>query len=183
MENINALKTDQKNNNNNTIESAEVTEAIVFIADDHITTPSSSLPGNLDNPLLSPNSASLTSEIIDGRRLKCIDVTNDNILVALKYRDQEIRELVKLHQDYFDSVRNFIDSKEEWQRFQEILYSKREDINDIEWINIIEEFFKNNLLLFIKFKELVGYDDYFEDDGDSAEDDGDSVEDNIFGRN
>nr|CAG8525515.1 5130_t:CDS:10 [Entrophospora candida] len=155
MENINVSKIDQKNNNNNAIETAEVTEAIVFIADDHITTPSSSLPGNLDNPLLPPNNANLTSEIIDGRRLKCIDVTNDNILVALKYRDQEIHELVKLHQDYFDSVRNFIDSKEEWQRFQEILYSKREDINDIEWINMIEEFFKNNLLLFIKFKELV----------------------------
>ena len=188
MENTNNSKVDQKNNNNNNDsiivnnsseltredegekkkEGSETIEAIVFIADDHIKTPSPSLPENHNNPLLSLDDTDLISETIDGRKLHCIDVTDDNILVALKDRDMEIHELVKLHQDYFDSVRSFIDSEEEWKRFREILYSKRDDINDVDWINLIEEFFGNDLPLFVKFKEIVGYDEYSEEDDDDS---------------
>ncbi|CAG8693457.1 10912_t:CDS:2 [Dentiscutata heterogama] len=64
----------------------------------------------------------------------------DTVLVALVDRDTEMRELFKKNKDYFEMVKHSIFSSEEndeWQEFLSILYSPRDLIPDLEWMNKI----------------------------------------------
>jgi len=99
---------------------------------------------------------------------------SEEMLVPLKERDTEIKDLVVRNQEFFDTVKQSIFEHEEtWEAFEKVLYSKREEIPDCEWMESISKYLSDNPQLFITFKQITGY--YESDENDS--DDIDEVRD------
>ncbi|CAG8576886.1 17195_t:CDS:2 [Gigaspora margarita] len=90
----------------------------------------------------------------------------DTVLVALVDRDKEMKELFKRNKEYFEMVKHSIFSFEEtdeWQEFLSILYSPRDLVPDLEWMNKISNYLEMNPQLLANFKEIVGFYDNTED--------------------
>ncbi|CAG8459753.1 10800_t:CDS:2 [Cetraspora pellucida] len=91
---------------------------------------------------------------------------SDAVLVALVDREIEMKDLFIKNEEYFEMVKNSIFSSEEngeWQEFLTILYSPRDRIPDLEWMNKISGFLEMNPQLLANFKEMVGFYDNIED--------------------
>jgi len=89
---------------------------------------------------------------------------SEEMLVSLKERDTEIKDLVVHNQEFFDTVKQSIFEDDGWENFLKVLYSKREIIPDSEWMNSISEFLSPNPPFLVKFKEIIGF---YEDDDDN----------------
>jgi hypothetical protein len=94
-----------------------------------------------------------------------IDITGqivpDNILVALLDRDNEMKELVSRNKVFFSMLESHLHTS--WPEFQRLLFARREQVPDAEWIQGISEYLEHAPALFEKFKELVGYEEYLFD--------------------
>jgi len=108
---------------------------------------------------------------------------SEEMLVPLKERDTEMRELVISNKEFFDIVKQSIFEDEiSWEEFEKLLYSRREEIPDIEWMESITEQLFNNPQLLVQFKQITGY--YESDDNNDESDDIDEIReehDNDYG--
>ncbi|CAG8469552.1 9707_t:CDS:1 [Funneliformis mosseae] len=88
---------------------------------------------------------------------------SQDIMVALVERDTEMRDLFIRNQDFFDMVKqSTFEDDDAWNEFLELLYSKREDNPDSEWMNSISESLSANPSLLVTFKQIIGF--YDDDD-------------------
>ncbi|CAM0142256.1 unnamed protein product [Umbelopsis sp. WA50703] len=95
-------------------------------------------------------------------------VVPDTILVALLDRDIEMKELAHRNTSFFTMLESHL--HDAWPDFQRVLFARREQVPDAEWIRKISLFLEHAPALFEKFKELVGYEEYLFD-SDSYDDD------------
>ncbi|CAI2174046.1 10977_t:CDS:1 [Funneliformis geosporum] len=103
---------------------------------------------------------------------------SQDIMVALVERDTEMRELFICNQDFFDMVKqSTFEDDDAWNEFLELLYSKREDKPDSEWMNSISESLSANPPLLVTFKQIIG----FYDDDDTQQEFEDSYSPEISG--
>ncbi|RIA93584.1 hypothetical protein C1645_804003 [Glomus cerebriforme] len=104
---------------------------------------------------------------------------SEEIFVALVERDTEMRELVELNKDFFDTIKQCIfEDEKKWEDFLKVLYSKREEKPDSEWMESISEFLSDNPPFLVSFKQIIGYyenydDDVIQEDYDYYDDDDD----------
>lgn len=101
----------------------------------------------------------------------CIDINAhiipSTILVALLDREREMNEIVSRNRSFFSSIRQQLDPVR-WASFESVLYTKRQELPDKEWIAVIERLLMQTSSVGT-FKELVGYignDPVFADDDD-----------------
>ncbi|CAO3617458.1 unnamed protein product [Cunninghamella blakesleeana] len=95
-------------------------------------------------------------------------IVPDTILVALLNRDQEMKELVKHNQSFFNTIQLQL-GKKEWQYLQRILYSQRQQLNDYQWLSKIEKCLNRIPTAISTFKDLVGYVNMEEDHHDDSD--------------
>jgi hypothetical protein len=96
-------------------------------------------------------------------------VVPDTILVALLDRDIEMKELASRNKSFFSMVESHLHSS--WPGFQRVLFARRDQVPDAEWIQEIAVLLEHAPALFEKFKELVGYEEYLFDSDSYEEDD------------
>ncbi|KAG2186709.1 hypothetical protein INT44_002935 [Umbelopsis vinacea] len=96
-------------------------------------------------------------------------IVPDNILVALLDRDNEMKELVSRNKVFFSMLESHLHAS--WSDFQKLLFARREQVPDAEWIQDISEYLEHAPVLLEKFKELVGYEEYLFDSDSYEEDD------------
>lgn len=73
--------------------------------------------------------------------------------------------LIKLNKFFFEG-------EESWNNFLKVLYLKREEKSDHQWMDKISEFLSNNPPFIATFKQIIGY---YENDDDAS----DNVDNNI----
>ncbi|CAG8569366.1 18718_t:CDS:2 [Rhizophagus irregularis] len=87
---------------------------------------------------------------------------SEEMLVSLKERDTEIKDLVVHNQEFFDTVKQSIfEDDETWEKFEKVLYSKREEIPDYitpirYYPHALENFEKSYPQFFINAKQELG---------------------------
>lgn len=108
----------------------------------------------------------------------CIDINAhiipSTILVALLDREREMNEIVSHNRPFFSSIRQQLDPVR-WAAFESVLYTKRQELPDKEWIAGIEYLLRQTSSVGT-FKELVGY---IENDQIFADDDGQGLTGNV----
>lgn len=93
---------------------------------------------------------------------------DEEIYVALKERDTEMKELVVRNQEFFDLIKQSIfEDDKRWEEFLKVLYSKREDNPDSKWMESISEYLADNPHFLANFKQITGY---YEHDSDITDD-------------
>jgi len=101
---------------------------------------------------------------------------SEEMLVSLKERDTEMKELVICNKEFFDTVKQSIfEDEESWKEFEKVLYSKREEIPDCEWMESISKHLSDNPQLLANFKQITGY--YESDIDDNSENNIDEIQD------
>jgi len=99
------------------------------------------------------------------------DLSQD-ICVAMVDRDTEMKDLFIRNQEFFDTVKQSIfEDDESWEEFLKVLYSKREEKPDSEWMDSISEFLSANPPLLVNFKQIIGYYENDDDNDDHDHDD------------
>jgi len=99
-------------------------------------------------------------------------------IVSLYDRDTEMRVLYAHNQEFFDIVRQVtFEDEEGWENFKKILYSKRDEKPDLDWMNEISEILSSNPPFLVKFKQIIGYYENDNDDNDSTDSSNSSQED------
>ncbi|KAH8553467.1 hypothetical protein BGW37DRAFT_261709 [Umbelopsis sp. PMI_123] len=98
-------------------------------------------------------------------------VVPDNILVALLDRDNEMKELASRNKTFFSMLESHLHTS--WLDFQRVLFARREQVPDAEWIKDISKYLEHAPALLEKFRELVGYEEYLFDSDSYDEDDED----------
>jgi len=94
---------------------------------------------------------------------------SEEICVSLKERDIEMKDLVNCNKDFFDTIKqSMFEDEKKWEGFLKVLYSKREVIPDLKWMESISEFLSDNPQFLSMFKGITGY---FENDNDDDDDD------------
>lgn len=107
---------------------------------------------------------------------------SEEMLVSLKERDTEIKDLVVRNQEFFDTVKQSIfEDDETWEKFEKVLYSKREEIPDCEWMESISKYLADNPQLFITFKQITGYYESDENDSDDIDEVREEYDDDDYG--
>ncbi|KAJ3181301.1 hypothetical protein HDU85_003609 [Gaertneriomyces sp. JEL0708] len=86
--------------------------------------------------------------------------------VAMMDRPEEMRDLVIRNEDYFSNVRNTLRQGQSWDEFEALLYTSREEMDDLTWMRSIEAILEPTLVAY--FRELVGY-DYYEEVNDNED--------------
>lgn len=96
-----------------------------------------------------------------GIELNMVELSDD-ILVAMKERKSEMRELIKLNSNLFQTIKNELNG-ERYKEFINVVLSERCEINDKNWMALINEYLRPTPYLYEKFKDLAGYvEDYTE---------------------
>jgi hypothetical protein len=108
----------------------------------------------------------------------CIDINAhiipSTILVALLDRERELNKIVSHNRPFFSSIRQQLDPVR-WAEFESVLYTKRQELPDKEWMAGIEYLLRQTSSIGT-FKELVGY---IENDQVFADDDGQGLVGNV----
>jgi hypothetical protein len=99
------------------------------------------------------------------------DLSQD-ICVSLLKRDSEMKVIFARNQEFFDTVKKAtFEDEEGWENFLKILYSKRDEKPDLEWMDEISEILSSNPPFLVRFKQIIGY---YEDDDSNSNDNDDS---------
>lgn len=96
---------------------------------------------------------------------------SEDVCVSLMKRHVEMKELVDRNKDFFDKVKQIsFEDENDWKNFLKVLYSKRDEKRDHQWMDEISEFLSNNPPFLATFKQIIGY--YENDDAtDSVDND------------
>lgn len=102
---------------------------------------------------------------------------SEEMFVPLIERDTEMKDLVVRSKDFFDTVKTTIfEDEKSWEEFEKVLYSKREEIPDGKWMEIISEHLSIPHLL-ANFKLIIGY---YESDDNNVDNEGiDEIRDDL----
>ncbi|KAI9252829.1 hypothetical protein BDA99DRAFT_520193 [Phascolomyces articulosus] len=119
-----------------------------------------------------------------GVRRSSVDIhgqtVTPDILVALLDRPNEMRILASRNPHFYEALENYITETQgldAWVKFQDIIYTPREDLPDRDWVTAVGHFLRHNPVFFTKFKESVGYFDNDEEEirSDISEEEEDEI--------
>lgn len=88
-----------------------------------------------------------------------IDLSHQDICVALLDRPAEMNELTTFNAHLFAQIKSavFQNKESDWKNFCTVIFTSRNTMNDMEWMAKIEYCLENQPSLLSSFKQLVGY--------------------------
>jgi hypothetical protein len=97
---------------------------------------------------------------------------SEDICVSLLKRDTEMKVVFARNQEFFDTLKQVtFEDEESWEDFIKVLYSKRDEKPDPQWMDEISEILSANPPFLVTFKQIIGY---YESDDDNSNNDYDS---------